>query len=180
MTESKKPGSKSNRALPDEDLHLEVAQRRLRESSSQSDALQAIREIVTNFLGSEEIAIFEVRAREAILPLFWSFGLDLSRHGTLDTLESPILQRVMQGEPYLRGAFEGGQDGEQASGFNAFVPIRLGRQTVAVLAIRSLLPQKICFDESDVRLAHLLSGEAGNALFGERNTFGSVTDRNNT
>lgn len=179
MTKSKKPQSKGNRALPEEeDFHLKVAQRRLRESTNQSDALQAIREIVTNLLGSEEIAIFKVKPEEAILPLFWSFGLDASRHGTLDTLANPILQRVMQGEPYLRGAFEDGQNSEPASGFNAFVPICFGRQTVAVLAIRSLLPQKPCFDELDVRLAHLLSGEAGNALFGEK-CLGCVTDRNN-
>jgi hypothetical protein len=169
MTEWKKQRCASNRASMGEDFHLKVAQRRLQESANQSDALQAIREIVANLLGSEEIAIFEVRPEEAILTLFWSFGLDASRHGTLDTLRSPILQRVIQGEPYLRGAFEGGHCAEPTSGFIAFVPIRFARQTVAVLAIRSLLPQKTCFDESDVRLVQLLSGEAGNALFGERN-----------
>lgn len=168
MTESKKLKSKINRASPDKDLHLEVAQRRLRESTDQSDALQAIREIVTNLLGSEEIAIFKVRPEEAILRLFWSFGLDAARHGTLDTLRSPILQRVIEGEPYLKGAVEGGKKGEAVAGFNAFVPLRSGRQTVAVLAIRALLPQKACFDESDVQLVQLLSGEAGKALFGER------------
>jgi hypothetical protein len=166
MTERKKPRSRNTSS--DKDLHLEVAERRLRESTDQSDALHAIREIVTNLLGSEEIAIFKVGPTQAILSLFWSFGFDAAPHATLDPLRSPILRRVLEGEPYLEGAFEGEEKGDAVAGFNVLVPIRLASRTEAVLAIRSLLPQKTCFDESDVRLVHLLAGEAGKALFRER------------
>jgi chemotaxis protein CheD len=149
------------------DLHLEVAQKRLWESTDQSDALEAIREIVTNLLGSEEIAVFKVEQEGTVLSLFWAFGIDPERHEKLDAWRSPVLQRVIEGEPYLEGAFEEGENGSPVAGFKTLVPLRLASQTVAVLAIRQLLLQKTCFDESDLQLLRLLSEDAGKVLFRE-------------
>jgi chemotaxis protein CheD len=150
------------------DCHLEVAQRRLEETKSREDALEAIRDIVTNLLGSEEIALFNVEKGRTTLTLHWWFGIDAARHRTLPASKHPVLQRVIEGECYLGGAFEGEQKSDLIDAFNAFVPIRWGSQTVAVLAIRSLLPQKPCLDESDIQLLRYLSGEAGKTLFGQR------------
>lgn len=150
------------------DFQLEVAQRRLADATNHEEALDAIRDIVTNLLGSEEIALFNVEQGQAVLSLFWSFGIDAVRHRTLAAGTSPLLQRVIDGEPYLEGAFAGGGNGDLIGAFNALVPIRLGSRTVAVLGIRSLLPQKTRFNESDVQLLRFLSGEAGKALFSER------------
>jgi hypothetical protein len=48
----------------------------------------------------------------------------------------------------------------------AFVPIRSANQTIAILAILRLLPQKLDFDRADMELFKLLSDEAAKALFG--------------
>ena len=61
---------------------------------------------------------------------------------------------------------EAGADaGNGAKRVRAFVPIRVGDKTVAVLAILQLLPQKAGFDKGDMELLAFLSNEAGQALF---------------
>jgi hypothetical protein len=146
-----------------EDPRLEAAQRRLRESVGQSDTLEAIREIVTNLLGCEEIGLFTVE--EGNSGLFWSFGIDPQRHGTLDTFEESALHRVLQGEFHVAQTAHEGHGNHGNPPLRAFVPICLNGRTVAVLVMLKLLPQKLGFDEADIDLVKLLSSETGKALF---------------
>ena len=146
-----------------EDARLEAAQRRLRESVGQSDALEAIREIVTNLLGCEEIGLFTVDQGNS--GLFWSFGIDPKRHGTLETFEDFSLHRVLQGEFHVAQVHQQGQANRTNPPLRVFIPIRLNGRTVAVLVMLKLLPQKLGFDEADIRLVKLLSDETGRALF---------------
>jgi hypothetical protein len=170
MSPSRKDTLKTNGTTTSalRDSQLEVAQRRLADTTGHEDALEAIRDIITNLLGSEEIALFSVEKGQAVLSLYWSFGIDAAQHRTLVAGSSPRLQRVIEGEPYLAGACASERDGDPVDAFNAFVPICLESRTVAVLGIRSLLPQKNCFDESDVELLRFLSGEAGKTLFSKK------------
>jgi hypothetical protein len=48
----------------------------------------------------------------------------------------------------------------------AFIPLRFANQTVAILAILRLLPQKVGFDRSDMDLFKVLSDQAAEPLFG--------------
>jgi hypothetical protein len=148
------------------DSRLQVAQRRLADTDGREDTLEAIRDIVTNLLGSEEIALFTVDKRRGVLRLLWSFGIDAARNRRLAAGTSPILRRVIDGETYVEGAHASRPEGDPIDEFNAFVPLFLGSRTVAVLGIRSLLPQKPGWDESDVKLLRFLSAEAGKTLFG--------------
>jgi hypothetical protein len=145
-----------------EDPRLEAAQRRLRESVGQADTLEAIREIVANLLGCEEIGLFTTE-QENGGPLFWSFGIDPQRHGTLDSFEGAPLQRVLQGEFHI--AQIPGQGDYEGPRLRVFVPIRRQGRTVAVLVMVRLLPQKLGFDEADLDLVKLLSNESGRTLF---------------
>jgi len=147
------------------DARLEAAQHRLRESVGPVDTLEAIREIVTGLLGCEEIALFTVDRGNSTL--FWSFGIDPTQHKTLDTFEEPALQRVLDGEFHLAKAVGEPRAGISNPPLRVFVPIRMNSRTVAVLVMLRLLPQKIAFDESDIRLVKLLSNEAGRGVFGE-------------
>jgi len=169
-SKAKEDAVKTNGAVTSafRDFQLEVAQRRLADAVDREDALDAIRDIVTNLLGSEEIALFAVEQDQAILSLFWSFGIDAAQHSTLVAGANPLLRRVIDGEPYVEGA-DRDRNGDLIN-FKAFVPIRLGGRTVAVLGIRTLLPQKARFNESDVQLLRFLSREAGKALFSDSDT----------
>src|SRR5215831_17751203 len=125
-SKAKEDAVKTNGAVTSafRDFQLEVAQRRLADAVDREDALDAIRDIVTNLLGSEEIALFAVEQDQAILSLFWSFGIDAAQHSTLVAGANPLLRRVIDGEPYVEGA-DRDRNGDLIN-FKAFVPIRLG------------------------------------------------------
>ncbi len=146
-----------------DDAGFEAAQRRLRQSAGPGDTLEAVREIVAGLLGCEEIALFTIYQGKSTL--FWSFGIDPKQHKTLDTFEEPALQRVLDGEFHLVRAVGEPRAGVSDPPLRVFVPIRMNSRTVAVLVMLRLLPQKIAFDESDMRLVKLLSNEAGRGLF---------------
>jgi hypothetical protein len=144
------------------DLRLAAARKRLAECSGQTDAIEALREIVSNLLGSEEMALFHGDCRTADFRTLWSFGIDPEKYNLPETLTEKGLQRMGRGECHVE-ADAGKHHGSRNA--RAFVPIRVANDTVAVLAILQLLPQKDSFDRADMDLLTLLSSEAGKALF---------------
>ena len=146
-----------------EDPRLETARKRLRESVGRADTLEAIREIVTNLLGCEEIGLFTVERGSG--GLLWSFGIDTQRHHTLDSFDECALHRVMQGELHVAQVDHEGHGHHGNPPLRIFVPIRVHNRTVAVLVMLKLLPQKLGFDKADINLVKLLSDETGRALF---------------
>ena len=157
-------GAKAAAAEPLNDVRLRTARKRLLESSGQEDAIEAVREIVANFLGSEEMGLFQLDRRSKTFEVFWSFGIDLEEYDLLRTLGEPGLQRLMRGECHVEFGVRD-QAGVMAKA-QAFIPIIVGDQTIAVLAILRLLPQKAGFERSDVEIFKLLSHEAAKPLFG--------------
>jgi hypothetical protein len=149
-----------------EDPRLEAARRRVQESASEADTLEALREIVTNLLGCEEMGLFTVDRGES--GLCWSFGIDPKRHATLDVFQEAQLGRVIAGECYVSRGPHGGECDPAKPPLRVFIPIRCGNRTVAVLVMLRLLPQKLDFDNADIRLAQVLSDELGKALFKSR------------
>jgi hypothetical protein len=146
------------------DFRLAAARRRLAESCGQEDAIEALREIAGNFLGSEEIGLFQFDVGTKKIGMLWSFGIDPEHCDLLRCMGDVGLQRIARGECHVEFAAESGVG--SGTGTRAFVPIRLANDTVAVLAILRLLPQKVGFDRADLDLLALLSNEAGKALFG--------------
>jgi|SRR5208282_4656623 len=174
MTDSKSEasGPKASGAGATNELRLVAARKRLAESEGQEDAIEGLREIVANFLGSEEIGLLRVDQTSATLQVVWSFGIDPEQYDLLLALGDAGLRRVMGGECHVELAARD-HSGAVAK-VQAFIPIRLANQTVAVLAILRLLPQKASFDVSDMELFKLLSDEAAMPLFGT--TDGQLTD----
>jgi GAF domain-containing protein len=151
-------------ADPTNELRLAAARKRLAESASQEDAIEGLREIVANLLGCEEIGLFKVNSGEQTFSICWSFGADLENYDLLKALGPAGRDRVMRGECHLMV-----KDRNRTSGLakgQAFVPLRVGSQTVGILAILRLLPQKTAFDAHDMELFKLLSEEAAEPLFG--------------
>jgi hypothetical protein len=149
---------------PMNDVRLEAARKRLAESRGKEDAVEGLREIVANLLGSEEVGLFTFDRKTTIFEVSWSFGIDLERYDLARALGTVGLQRVMRGECHIEFAARD-QSGVMTRG-QAFVPIRVANQTVAILAILRLLPQKLAFDGGDMELFELLSNEAAQPLFG--------------
>lgn len=160
-------GTKKKKASQAHDPRVEAARKRLLESVDQADALEAIREIVTNLLGCEEIGLFTIvhENDHAKNGLLWSFGIDPQKHGTLSAFEQSVLRRVLQGELHIPQVGHEAHGNHEKPPIRAFIPIRRNGRTVAVLVMLKLLPQKPGFDEADIKLVDLLSNEAGRALF---------------
>jgi hypothetical protein len=166
--------AKSSETNSMNDLRLAAARKRLAESTGQEDAIDGVREIAANFLGSEEIGLFRLDRRPATFQPLWSCGIDLESYDLLRTLGDAGLQRILRGECHVELAARG-RSGAAAKP-QAFIPIRAANQTVAVLALLRLLPQKLAFDRSDLDLFQLLSDEAAQPLFGPIEHPKSVTD----
>jgi len=157
-------GAKPSGADPMNDVRLEAARKRLAESRNQEDAIEGLREIVANFLGSEEIGLFRVDRRSASFRVYWSFGIDPEKYDLPRALGETGLRRVMHGECHVELPGRG-RSGALAR-VQAFIPLRVANQTIAILAILRLLPQKLAFDRHDMELFKLLSEEAAKPLFG--------------
>jgi hypothetical protein len=141
------------------EAHATIVRKRLRESVGPSDALEGIREIVSNLLGSEEMALFQVDRKSSALPLVWSFGINPKEHQWLNGSSESVHKVVLNGSAHIELA------GKNPP-FTVLVPICLHGQTVAILAILRLLPQKTGFAKADMEVLKVLSDEAGPAVFG--------------
>jgi hypothetical protein len=147
------------------ELRLNTARKRLAVSCDQQDALEGLREIVSTFLGSEEVGLFTVDSKAGTVTTFWSFGIDLENYDLHKALGNAGRERVMRGEYHVNTAPDHRHSGKGKL-TQAFIPIRMNGRTVAILAILRLLPQKNEFDRSDFELFHVLTNEAGPPLFG--------------
>jgi hypothetical protein len=79
-----------------------AARMRLQNTLDQADALDAIREIAGNLIGTEEVAVFKVDQRRSELWLYWSFGVDPNKHAVLDIRQEPRLHPVLSGKAVFR------------------------------------------------------------------------------
>jgi len=157
-------GAKSSPGDAMNDLRLGAARKRLAESRDEEDAVEGLREIVANLLGCEEIGLFRVNRKTATFQVCWSFGIDLENYDLRRALGDAGVARVMSGECHIDLAAR-----ERTSAMpkaQAFVHMRVANQTIAILAILRLLPQKVAFDRFDMELFTLLSDEAAKPLFG--------------
>ncbi|MFZ0561982.1 MAG: hypothetical protein WBD45_22660 [Terriglobales bacterium] len=157
-------GAKLSGADAMNEARLRAARKRLAESRDQEDAIDGLREIAATFLGSEEIGLFRIDRETAKFQVIGSFGIDPEEHDLIETIGESGLARLMRGECHIelgtRDRF-GAADKAQA-----FIPIRRANETMAILAVLRLLPQKVAFDKSDMELFKLLSDEAATPLFG--------------
>lgn len=148
------------------DLRPDAARKRLRECKSQPEACEAIREIISNLLGCEEMAVYRFGGKRAELSLVWSFGIELKACRVRELFSERMLAQVVAGELYvdeelIRTTVKGG--GAQVS---AAVPIQFRGKTAAALTLFGLLPQKTGIDHLDRELFAVVSAEAGQPLFG--------------
>lgn len=146
------------------EFRLQAARRRMAESGDPEDALEGLREIAANFLGSEEIGLFPVDHGAATLHASWSFGIDLEKYDLRLALGEAGMRQVMRGQYHI--VFSDHDHSDVKGKAQAFIPIRCAGETVAIVAILRLLPHKHAFDRWDVELFKILSDEAGAPLFG--------------
>jgi hypothetical protein len=141
---------------------LFVASYQLLSSGDRDEVLTAIQEIVTNLVGSEEVAVYECDWRAGELVLAASRGLDAEALRRVPIGSGVIGRVAATGSSYL--AQEEGTRSDEFPDLTACIALRIGEQVVGVVAIFRLLPQKSGFTRVDEELFDLLSTQAAGAL----------------
>lgn len=142
---------------------LYATRMRLQNTSDQADALDAIREIAGNLIGTEQVAVFKVDKRRSELWLYWSFGIDPNKHVLLDVHHEPNLHPVLRGSPVFR---KRGGDNLLSTDepVNALVPIFVDGDVSAVVVFFRLVTHKPALEPIDKLICDVLSNCASRAI----------------
>jgi hypothetical protein len=125
--------------------------------------LSSVQEIVTNLIGSEEMAIFEIDASNQRLTLLASMGIDPGAYQEIYLGEGAIGRAAATGERVIRpGGGSVTEDGEAS--LTACIPLKVAGRVVGVLAVFRLLPHKGRLDAIDLDLFDVLAAHAASAL----------------
>ena len=136
-----------------------VASYRLHATSKQDEVLAAIKEIVANLVGSEEIAIFKVGAESASLNLISSTGIDEAKYQSV-ALESTCIGRLAQG----KRVHVVEQKHPEEPDLKVCIPLRIDGALMGAIAIFRLLPQKTAIARVDREVFDLLASQSAIAL----------------
>ncbi len=140
---------------------LNVTTYRLKAASSRDEVLKAIREIVVDLIGSEELAVWTVDEAASALSLLHSDGIASWRYRTIPVGTGVIGRVAATGEPYLADDSGGEPD---APDLTACFPLRFGEAVIGAIAIFRLLPQKPRLEKMDRQLLDSLGGHVAAAL----------------
>ncbi len=144
--------------------NLYVASYRLHSTLDRQEVFDAIKEIIINLIGSEELGIFELNQDSSALSLVSHFGLEPESFESIPLGSGLIGWVASTGEAYLdeKGALD---KLTQKSPLTACFPLKLGDEIMGTIAVFRLLQQKNGFDESDRKLFELLATQAAAALY---------------
>lgn len=165
--------------LPASETHLRVAdignqakvyaaRMRLQNAADQADALDGIREIAGNLIGTEQVAVFKVDKKRSELWLYWSFGVDPNKHAVLEVKREPKLKQVLEGKCVFRLQLSNENLLSSDDPVTALIPIRRDGATVAVIVLFRLFPHKPSLDVVDHEICEVLSNCAGRAIESHR------------
>jgi hypothetical protein len=127
--------------------------------------LGAIREIVNNLIGAEEMDIFEVDPPTSTLSPIDFYGHGAANDRKIRIGEGPIGRVALSGECYFRSGNIAGQKPDDEHKPTACVPLKVDGLVFGVIVIVRLLPQKDDLVALDYQLLELLSNQAGIALY---------------
>ena len=137
--------------------NLYVASYQLNGTLDRERVIAAIKEIVINLVGCEELAIWELDEVLGALILAGSFGIDAGAWASIPVRSGVIGTVAATGEPFI--------DPERAQNLLACIPLKLDDHVVGAIGIFSLLPQKQGLEPLDHELFELLASHAASALY---------------
>jgi hypothetical protein len=141
-----------------------AARMRMQNTRDQADALDAIREIAANLIGTEEIAVFKVDKKRSELWMYWSFGVDPNKYSVLDVRQEAKLKQVLSGKPAFRLRLSNENLLCTDDPVNALIPIVVDGSVSAVIVLFRLFPHKPGMEDVDREICEVLSHCAGRAV----------------
>ena len=156
-------GERSTQDIGDQ-AKVYAARMRLQNAIDQADALDAIREIAGNLIGTEEIAVFKVDKKRSELWLYWSFGVDPNKHSVLEVKHEPKLKQVLSGKPVFRLRLSNENLLSTDDPVSALVPVLVDGCSSAVIVLFRLFPNKAGIEPVDREICEVLTHCAGRAI----------------
>lgn len=143
--------------------NLYVASYQLHGTLERERVLGVIQEILSNLVGTEETAVFELDQEDGSLRLVSSNGIDRDAFARVVLGEGLIGRSAASGETWIAG--DGGAAGVPEQRLTACVPLKLEDRVTGAIATFRLLPQKSGLDDCDRELFGLLATHAAMALY---------------
>ena len=137
---------------------LIVAGRRLHGTLDRAELLVAIKDVLHNLIGSEQVAVFELLRGKRVLDLATWEGIDADRFRSVPLGEGPIGECAATGKAYF------GEPG-RAGALAAVLPLSIDGRVTGAIAVFGLLPQKAGLDGVDRDLLGLLAAQAATLLY---------------
>jgi GAF domain-containing protein len=138
-------------------------QERLQGKVDRKEVVDALWEILVDFLGSEEAALFELDESKHVLRLVASFGLPGEAYREVSLGLGLIGGTVRSGEIWAASPGEPGGTGPEAD-LTACIPLILAGRVKGAIAIFRRLPQKAGLVEVDLEIFECLATHAATAL----------------
>ena len=138
--------------------NLYVASYQLNGTLDRERVIAAIKEIIINLIGCEELAIWELDDLLGALILSGSFGIDAGAWASIPLGSGLIGSVAASGETYIA-------DDSGPGDLVACIPLKLDERVVGAIGIFSLLQQKQGLEPLDFELFDLLASHAASALF---------------
>jgi hypothetical protein len=142
--------------------NLYVSSYQLHGTLDREAVLNAIREIIVNLIGSEQLAVFEITEDGSALELVTAFGVDEDAYRRLGVAAHPIGKLAAGGEIYLSGRSARPED---LPPIQVCIPLKLDGRVTGAIVLLSLLPHKLELQELDFELFDLLGTHAATALY---------------
>jgi len=158
------PDRKSSALTVGDQAKVYAARMRLQNAVDQADALDAIREIAGNLIGTEEVAVFKVDKKRSELWLYWSFGVDPNKHSVLEVRREPKLKQVLKGKPVFRLKLSTESLLSTDDPVNALIPVLVDGCPCAVIVLFRLFPHKPRIEPVDKEICEVLSNCASRAV----------------
>jgi GAF domain-containing protein len=145
--------------------NLYVASYQLHGTLDRLRIVEAIKEIVINLIGSEELLVWE---RDGdLLRCVGSFGVNEGEWDVVPFGEGIIGLCAETGERFIAGQTMLAPDGREEA-LTACIPLKLDGRVVGAIAVFRLLPQKAGLAPVDHELFDLLASHAASALYSTR------------
>jgi hypothetical protein len=142
---------------------LVVASRRLLGTLDHREVTKAIKEIILDLVGSEEIALFEVDTARSQLRLMDSNGIQSEAYYNWPLTRGLLGSAAYSGELIITDGDSTRAKGEE--NLSAVVPLKLDGWVAWLIAIFRLLPQKSSLEAVDKEIFELLSSHGSIALY---------------
>jgi len=142
--------------------NLYVASYQLNGTLDRERVIQAVKEIIINLIGCEELAIWEMDEELGALVLAGSFGIDRGRWASVGIGSGLVGKAAESGERFIASHAGGDRAGAELT---ACIPLKLDERVVGVIGIFSLLQQKQGLEPVDFELFDLLASHAATSLF---------------